>query len=789
MKGLLQLFAILIIGNANAQAPSVVLDVNMSNIEPINVSEKNGKNNFWQGKYYYQGKGGTTSLKLCATNGTASGTTVIKEFNYSGNLYDFIAVKDFVYFLIDNTSNVAVSKKELWRTNGTEVGTILVKTFETTTAINSDVNLVSDEDTGENYSINENEIYFAGVSNVNGLELWKTNGTDASTVLVKDVYAGTNASAPAGFTRIGGTVYFAIGYYNVYPFTQLWKTDGTANGTVGIGQQTEIYKSQIVPFKGKLYFYGFDANGLEPWVSDGTAVGTTMLSNTSPNTAYYYSGPFKVLKSDNFVIFAQENYPSNSTNHLWKSDGTPSGTARMTPAAGLPISFAFSLKNYTIDNDFFYAYASGKILYKFNLSTNTNLSVLLPNSLEGMANWLQVFDSELWLTYRNSTNGIELWKTDFVTASMFADINPGSNASNPFRFFLNNNNFYFFANNSTGNKLFSLKKDIVFTGNISNNWNLAGNWDSNTIPTNADNVIIPTNKAVSISGSAVAKNITVYSPITLNTGELSLSGSLNLNSIITLNNNNLKLIGNKSSATGNTSSYIVTNGTGTISVENIDTARGMVEIPIGTTTNYNPIQISNLGTTDTFAARVESGVSQNYIAQTQGAASTSKAVNATWHINEETSGGSNVNLKLQWNGSQELLNFDRPTSKMGHYSGTSWEILTGTLAGTNPYTYNVTGVNSFSPFAIINNSFLNTADFNAIKLSIFPNPTASLVTISAKVTISKIDLLDIAGKQILSQNTNGVQTILDLSNLNSGIYFARILMENGSTQNQKIIKQ
>ena len=78
---------------------------------------------------------------------------------------------------------------------------------------------------------------------------------------------------------------------------------------------------------------------------------------------------------------------------------------------------------------------------------------------------------------------------------------------------------------------------------------------------------------------------------------------------------------------------------------------------------------------------------------------------------------------------KELPNFDRPTTKMGHYNGTTWESLSGTLAGSNPYTYAVNGVISFSPFAILNNSLLGTSNFEVASFKLYPNPSNGEFTI------------------------------------------------------------
>lgn len=66
---------------------------------------------------------------------------------------------------------------------------------------------------------------------VNGYELWKTDGTTEGTVLVKDINTGAKASSfPRGFIAIDGIVYFKAN--DGVNGDEVWKTDGTPDGTV-----------------------------------------------------------------------------------------------------------------------------------------------------------------------------------------------------------------------------------------------------------------------------------------------------------------------------------------------------------------------------------------------------------------------------------------------------------------------------------------------------------------------------------------------------------------------------
>ena len=75
-----------------------------------------------------------------------------------------------------------------------------------------------------------NTLYFTADDGTNGSELWKSDGTASGTVMVKDIYSGSSSSSPSSLTAVGNTLYFrANDGTNGY---ELWKSDGTASGTV-----------------------------------------------------------------------------------------------------------------------------------------------------------------------------------------------------------------------------------------------------------------------------------------------------------------------------------------------------------------------------------------------------------------------------------------------------------------------------------------------------------------------------------------------------------------------------
>src|SRR5205085_1262186 len=73
-------------------------------------------------------------------------------------------------------------------------------------------------------------LFFTADDGSRGAELWKTDGTPGGTVLVKDIPAGAAGSTPATLSKVGGALFFSAndGSHGV----ELWKSDGTLGGTV-----------------------------------------------------------------------------------------------------------------------------------------------------------------------------------------------------------------------------------------------------------------------------------------------------------------------------------------------------------------------------------------------------------------------------------------------------------------------------------------------------------------------------------------------------------------------------
>src|SRR5690606_38071014 len=119
-----------------------------------------------------------------------------------------------------------------------------------------------------------------------GAELWVTDGTSAGTVLLKDTFPGSSSGSPSELVALGPFVLFRANSGTTGQATglELWRTDGTAAGTVeildiqkGVGHSSP---TGLVVLDGKVLFRADDGkNGSELWVSNGTTAGTTMVKD------------------------------------------------------------------------------------------------------------------------------------------------------------------------------------------------------------------------------------------------------------------------------------------------------------------------------------------------------------------------------------------------------------------------------------------------------------------------------------------------------------------------------
>ena len=244
---------------------------------------------------------------------------------------------------------------------------------------------------------------------------------------------------------------------------------------------------------------------------------------------------------------------------------------------------------------------------------------------------------------------------------------------------------------------------LVWTGNIDGDWATMGNWDNPcAVPNAGDTVTIgsgvipPSAVPAAQLGMLTLDNV---AGLTLS-GDLQISGRLVLaTGMITLGSANLTIGPAAVIAGGGSNAFIVSGGSGELRQAGIGSGgrSAPVLFPVGAHSgSYTPVFLQNGGVADRFGVRVENGVLDG------GNPLTGNAVDRTWHVTEETAGGSNANLTFTWSAADELPAFDRGLCYVAHHDGNDWQQLQtpGAATGGGPWQRTVSGVSSFSPFAV-----------------------------------------------------------------------------------------
>ncbi|MBC7967243.1 MAG: hypothetical protein H7Z17_15115, partial [Fuerstia sp.] len=157
----------------------------------------------------------------------------------------------------------------LYTTDGTQAGTLEFTDMPAALTISPD-------GVFRDFAILGNELFFSAKGTA-GTELWKTNGTAIGTNLVLDIHPGAPDASPAEFYLFSGAVYFAA--TTAVSGRELWRTNGLAAGTSLVTDVVpgpgDSNPARMVPFDGDLYFATLANNDLHR--TNGTGLSSTLL--------------------------------------------------------------------------------------------------------------------------------------------------------------------------------------------------------------------------------------------------------------------------------------------------------------------------------------------------------------------------------------------------------------------------------------------------------------------------------------------------------------------------------
>ncbi|NHB67521.1 ELWxxDGT repeat protein [Perlabentimonas gracilis] len=352
--------------------------------------------------------------ELWVTDGTEEGTQMLKDI-YAGAVGGIDQMQPQIVYASGKVffpANDGVHGRELWMSDGTVEGTVMVK----------DINPGSAEGRPDKLTEVNGILFFSANDGVNGFELWKSDGTPEGTLMVKDINPGVNSSSPQLFFNSNGTLYFAAS--NGVTGLELWKSDGTEEGTVLV---KDIYPGSPNGFpviratvNGLIFFRAETSSGYGLWVSDGTEEGTILLRNGN------FGGG--VEHNDKFIF-------QGSDYELWISDGTSDGTYLLKDI--YPGSTGSFPKNFTALNGEIFFNARDDVygyeLWKTDGTPEGTVMIKDINVGAGDSNPSELVNINETIYFRanDGVNGEELWKTDGTAEGtvMVKNIRPGNSSS------------------------------------------------------------------------------------------------------------------------------------------------------------------------------------------------------------------------------------------------------------------------------------------------------------------------------------------------------------------------
>ncbi len=277
---------------------------------------------------YFWANNGTHGVELWRSDGTESGTVIVRDIHPAGSPAGIgtplTVINDELFFYADDGTH----GKELWKSDGTWAGTVMVKDIHSTGGIIESGRFYVPDPEGA-----PGVFYFSIDDGTHGGSLWRSDGSEAGTFMVKDLnVAGPGAvkfrDAPGLFGN-----FFLFYVFDLNTGAELWKSDGTAAGTV-IVKDINSSGNGLSPFwswasfenAGRLCFPASDGvHGWELFCSDGTAEGTVMIKDINPAGDGVRSSFPSILTSTNGTLYLYGNDGIHGWE-VWKSDGTPEGT-------------------------------------------------------------------------------------------------------------------------------------------------------------------------------------------------------------------------------------------------------------------------------------------------------------------------------------------------------------------------------------------------------------------------------------------------------------------------------
>lgn len=441
-------------------------------IKDINLTSSGGSMPMYSDPILFEGiDGRTVFLANLRANGLPSlvsldssnhQTTVLYDFSVAPYHNKFIKFKGDLYFTTIGSSN----SYELWKTDGTQSGTIEIK-----------------DSTGAFYPmINDQNFMYLWRPSPTGVLLTKSDGTESGTTTILNLYnivlspdytdylvfknailyINTNSTlsinkidlATLSITSLASNYSPNANGYNTHLITNVdcdtalffserrndksyvWKVKASNFNTKTIDTlDTNLDKFYRTPSY-VLYFSDAKLKSL-----GGNGDKLTTLCDTLRTMPHYGQTIYaSVLNSTLYFIAAGKN----SGYKLWKSDGTKNGTVIIRELPAAPIDF------FVMDNFIYFKLIGQPYLWRSDGTfAQTTIASTLPNvSIDSLTRFKKIF----WVANHNaffwgnsSSKGSEPYFTNGTTSDIVADLNTSNESSFPLKQALTINGIIYFT--------------------------------------------------------------------------------------------------------------------------------------------------------------------------------------------------------------------------------------------------------------------------------------------------------------------------------------------------------
>lgn len=270
--------------------------------------------------------------ELWLTDGSVAGTRKVFDFSSLTVPLGVSCLAARGDQVIVQTRNYSPARIEVWLSDGTEAGTQSLLTPE---------NIPFDTVLGDIFCpVAAGDAILVSASRPGtGREMFRSNGTPGNLTLLRDFVAGTGSAFANELIAIGGLVYFRISDESGNNNSELWRSDGTSQGTLKLGEINPTGSSNprgFTAFGNELLFIADDgSHGFEPYRSDGTVAGTSRIVDlfdgpgSSVSRSSVDRSPMVVDATGRIFFSAIGGYGFG--RDLYVSDGTQAGTRRVSP--------------------------------------------------------------------------------------------------------------------------------------------------------------------------------------------------------------------------------------------------------------------------------------------------------------------------------------------------------------------------------------------------------------------------------------------------------------------------